>query len=215
MTIFNKRGKPYTLEGVYCRHCIEASSGEENEEPISSITTKPVEVHDNQVNGFFKVAVSDDSFNVEETQASGVSVIGTSTTTNTPESSTNGTSSSDTQTPSIPKNGPASSANTQTPESSKPLLTNKTDSTVSSYTIFKSLLWVHNKLVFCDWKRLIFPVVLVVIFIGVVKIASLLTRPPYHCADGSYAEDEYACIDNNDPPGWKPSYDFEYFTSRV
>lgn len=35
MTVYSKKGKPYELDGVYCRHCFETSSSEEETaEPI-------------------------------------------------------------------------------------------------------------------------------------------------------------------------------------
>ena len=63
-------------------------------------------------------------------------------------------------------------------EENKNVLTNKTNLGTSCFTVMKSLIWLHMKLTFCDFKRIILPILLVAGSIIAVWVASIMT-PPY------------------------------------
>lgn len=155
---------------MYCRHCIESSSSEEeteNETPIRPLTTKPIELD----------AIPDDAFtqSIEEDSI---------------------------HQPLL-----------ETQKESSDILDNKAELKVSTFTVIKSLLWLHNKLTFNTWKRFILPVVLGLLLLLVIRIVSLLQLPAYQCEDGSYAPLAMYCIDNDNPPKWNPSFDAYFFES--
>lgn len=169
MTIYNKKGKPYTLEGVYCRHCLEsASSSEENDTPVRPITTKPVE-DDQTETSQAEVFLDDTKDSIHQPLL----------------------------------------------EETRDVLANKQVERVSWFTTIKSLFWLHYKLVFCDWKRLILPIILSFVLLLAVRIAVLLSVPYVKCEDGSYVNFAPQCIDNNNPPTWTPSFDAYFFESKI
>lgn len=171
MTIYNKKGKPYTLEGVYCHHCIESSSSEEEgDTPISSITQKPKEeeVEEPVIESTTMDSLNEDFLNKPLLEESTVS-------------------------------------------SQKDVLTDKDSIRVSTGTILKSLLWLNRKLAFCEWKKLVSPILLLLIMVVVVWIISLLSPSITKCPDGSYERYTSLCIDNNNPPSWDHRLDYPYF----
>lgn len=101
------------------------------------------------------------------------------------------------------------------PEESTNVLTNKTYLGTSCFTVMKSLIWLHLKLVFCDFKRIILPILLVVGSIIAVWVASLLTVHIQDCPDGSYFAYPISCVDNNNPPVWYLESDATYFEGSI
>ena len=101
------------------------------------------------------------------------------------------------------------------PEESTNVLTNKTYLGTSCFTVMKSLIWLHLKLVFCDFKRIILPILLVVGSIIAVWVASLLTVHVQDCPDGSYFAYPISCVDNNNPPVWYLESDATYFEGSI
>lgn len=79
----------------------------------------------------------------------------------------------------------------------------------------KSLIWLHLRLVFCDFKRIILPILLVVGSIIAVWVASLLTVHVQDCPDGSYFAYPISCVDNNNPPVWYLKSDATYFEGSI
>lgn len=101
------------------------------------------------------------------------------------------------------------------PEESTNVLTDKTYLGTSCFTVMKSLIWLHLKLVFCDFKRIILPILLVVGSIIAVWVASLLTVHIQDCPDGSYFAYPISCVDNNNPPVWYLESDATYFEGSI
>lgn len=100
-------------------------------------------------------------------------------------------------------------------EENKNVLTNKTNLGTSCFTVMKSLIWLHMKLTFCDFKRIILPILLVAGSIIAVWIASIMTPPIQDCSDGSYFSYPITCVDNNKPPVWYLDSDATYFKSSI
>lgn len=179
MTVYNKKGKPYTLEGVYCHHCMESSSSEEEgDTPISSITQKPKkeEVEEPIVESSSTTTATMDSLNEDFL------------------------------------NKPLLEESTVS--SQNDILTDKDSVRISTGTILKSLLWLNRKLAFCEWKKLVSPILLLFIMVVVVWIISLISPTITKCPDGSYERYKGYCIDNNNPPSWDYRLDYPYFAGN-
>ena len=101
------------------------------------------------------------------------------------------------------------------PEESTNVLTDKTYLGTSCFTVMKSLIWLHLRLVFCDFKRIILPILLVVGSIIAVWVASLLAVHVQDCPDGSYVANSISCVDNKNPPVWYLESDATYFEGSI
>lgn len=79
-------------------------------------------------------------------------------------------------------------------------------STNSSPHVFSALLWLNLKLLLNDYKKYIIAVLALACWILLSILYSSFNLQT-KCPDGSYAAYSWNCIDNNDPPRWTPGYD--------
>ena len=79
-------------------------------------------------------------------------------------------------------------------------------STNSSPHVFGALLWLNLKLLLNDYKKYIIAVLALACWILLSILYSVFNLQA-KCPDGSYASFSWSCIDNNNPPRWTPGYD--------
>lgn len=165
---------------MYCRHCIDESSSEDEGE---SIFTPPAEAKEVTAEGKEKETTTSEGkeeatrmevemkFAPQETHPAASSLL------------TLLTHRTDAQ-----------------PEQEMNISTN------SSPHVFGALLWLNLKLLLNDYKKYIIAVLALACWILLSILYSVFNLQA-KCPDGSYASFSWNCIDNNNPPRWTPGYD--------
>lgn len=169
------------MEGVYCRHCIDESSSEDEADSIFVAPAVKEKVATTEKEKAATIEKEEQA--MPKTQME----VEMQPTTNVKSSQENASFAS------------SPYENDNQPEQEMNINSN------SSPCVLGALMWLNTKLLLNDFKKYIIAVLALAIWI-VLCIAYSTLSVQEKCADGSYSL-TWSCIDNDNPPYWNPNHD--------